>query len=257
MSIEQPAYYNKIGTGKNVVLVHGWGVDSAIWNDIVEKLSTHYCIYLVDLPGFGEQAEITDYSLSSIAETILAKLPNDAVWCGWSLGGLIATYIAQQFPERVEKLVQVCASMKFVEQAPWLGVKKDVFEAFKLGVKKQPKKTLNKFLSLQAMGSETIKSDIVTIKKLLADQSMPQPSALIAGLDLLNEIDLRDAFSQLKMPCLSLFGEHDTLIPIANIQAVNKLQPQQQQTIFKHSSHTPFVSEKDHFIDVLKHFIGD
>ena len=94
-------------------------------------------------------------------------------------------------------------------------------------------------------------------KKLLVNQPTPQPSALIAGLDLLNETDLRDAFSQLSMPCLSVFGEHDTLIPIANIQAVNKLQPLQQQTIFKHSSHAPFISEKDHFIDVLKHFIGD
>ena len=257
MSIEQPAYYNKIGAGKNVVLVHGWGVDSAIWHDLVEKLSMNYCVYLVDLPGFGEQAEIADYSLSSIAETILAKLPNNAVWCGWSLGGLIATYVAQQFPERVDKLVQVCASMRFVEQAPWLGVKEDVFEAFKLGVNKQPKKTLNRFLSLQAMGSETIKSDIVTIKKLLVNQPTPKPSALIAGLDLLNETDLRDAFSQLSMPCLSVFGEHDTLIPIANIEAVKKLQPLQQQAIFKHSSHAPFISEKDHFIDVLKYFMGD
>lgn len=255
MSIEQQNGYQKIGSGKDLVLVHGWGVSSAIWQPVLEQLSQYYCVHLVDLPGFGNAAEITDYSLESIAESILEKLPANAIWCGWSLGGLVATYVAHRFPTRVEKLIQVCAAIKFVECAGWLGVKKEVFDAFKVGVLKSPEKTLNRFLSLQAIGSTTVKSDVVTIKQLLADQPAPKKSALIAGLTLLNEVDLRTQFSQLSMPCLSLFGEHDTLVPVANSKALISLNPSNQQVTFEHSSHAPFVSENRHFSEVLIKFI--
>lgn len=247
--------YPTIGSGKNLVLIHGWGVSSAIWQTVAKQLSAHYCVHLVDLPGFGREPEISDYSLDSIANTILQKLPANAVWCGWSLGGLIATYIAHYYPSRVEKLIQVCAPLKFVEQGDWLGVKKEVFERFKVGVIKQPKKTLNRFFSLQAMGSKTVKSDIVMINNLLVGEPEPKQTALIAGLELLNNVDLREQFIELTMPCLSLFGELDILVPIANIATLTKLAAPNQQVIFEYSSHAPFISEPEYFKAVLIAFI--
>lgn len=255
MSIEQQNYYHKIGTGRSLILVHGWGIDSAIWQPVVAQLSQHYCLYLVDLPGFANEKEITDYSLKGIADVILSKLPEKAVWCGWSLGGLIATYIAIHFPERVEKLIQVCTSMKFVEQDTWRGVKADVFDAFKAGVIKQPQKTLNRFISLQAMGSDSVKNDILTIKALLTDLVPAQQSALLGGLDLLNDTDLRYQFSQLLMPCLSLFGKYDGLVPVANVSSLSLLLNSNLQYVFSHSSHVPFISETALFNDLVINFI--
>lgn len=254
--LDEQASYMTVGSNEPLVLIHGWGVSSAIWSLVVKQLSQHYCVYLVDLPGIGEQPELDDYALKNIAEILLRKLPKQAVWCGWSLGGLVATYVACHFPDRVTKLVQISASLKFVEEGDWLGVKKDVFELFKENVSKQPQKTLNRFLSLQAMGSETVKTDIATIKKLIADQPEPKLSALVAGLDLLNTVDLRTEFSQLRMPCLILLGELDGLVPIANAPSLIKLNPLQQQVIFKSSSHAPFISESEKFIKVLIGFIN-
>jgi pimeloyl-[acyl-carrier protein] methyl ester esterase len=245
-----------IDAKKALVFIHGWGVDSAIWQPITDQLSQYYDVHLIDLPGFGNEADISDYSLEEIAHTILPKLPLNAVWCGWSLGGLVATYIAFAFPERVAKLIQVCTSLKFVEDGEWKGVEEAVFSQFKAGVENSPQKTLNRFLSLQAMGSQTVKSDIATIKKLMHEQVIPKRSALIAGLDLLKKVDLRDQFKQLTMPCLSLFGEHDTLVPVANIQRVKKLSYSNQIVILKNSSHVPFISESEQFIQALCDFIN-
>lgn len=255
MSIEQQKYYHSIGAGRSLVLVHGWGVDSAIWQPVIAQLSQHYCIYLVDLPGFSEEIEISDYSLEAMSDIILSKLPETAIWCGWSLGGLIATYIASHFPERVEKLIQVCASMKFVEQNTWLGVKEAVFDAFKNGLITSPQKTLNRFIALQAMGSDSVKNDIITIKQLLMTQPLPKASALMGGLDLLNKTDLRPEFSQLSMPCLSLFGKFDSLVPVANIRALSLLSKTHQQCVLDHSSHVPFISETALFNELIINFI--
>jgi len=256
VSIEQTHGYQALGAGKDLVLIHGWGMNSAVWQTMAEKLSLQYRVHLVDLPGSGGQASIEGNSLPEIAEHILQKLPSKAIWCGWSLGGLVATYIACYFPERVDKLIQVCASLKFVEDGSWLGVKKEVFDMFKVGVNKHPEKTLNRFLSLQAMGSETVKTDIVEIKHLLKNQAMPETFSLIAGLDLLNDVDLREEFKKLAIPCLSLFGECDTLVPIANVNAIKELSLSNQQVIFKHSSHAPFISEPKRFEKVISDFIN-
>lgn len=254
-SFDDGIRYTIIGSGKNLVLVHGWGATSAIWSPVVKQLSAHYCLHLVDLPGVSHQPELNDYSLEKIADTLLEKLPDNAIWCGWSLGGLIATYIASNFPERVEKLIQVCSSLKFVEDESWLGMKEEVFGLFKVGMSLQPKKTLNRFLSLQTMGSETVKSDITTVKYLLADQPESKLSALIAGLDLLENVDLRNEFSQLTIPCLIVLGEKDSLVPIDNARTLLSLYPSQQQLIFKKSSHVPFISEPDLFVNELINFI--
>jgi pimeloyl-[acyl-carrier protein] methyl ester esterase len=254
--LDEGSCYITLGNGDPLVLIHGWGVSSAIWSTVIKQLSQRYCVYLVDLPGFGLQPEPDDYALKTIAETLLKKLPEQAVWCGWSLGGLVATYVACHFPHRVKKLVQVSTSLKFVEEGDWLGVKKEVFELFKVNVIKQPQKTLNRFLSLQAMGSETLKSDIATIKQLMIDQPEPKLSALIAGLDLLSTVDLRKEFAELKMPCLHLIGALDTLVPIANAEVLIKLNPLQQHVTLKNSSHAPFISEPEPFIEALINFIN-
>ena len=36
-----------------LALIHGWGLGSAVWQPVVEPLSRHYRVHLVDLPGYG------------------------------------------------------------------------------------------------------------------------------------------------------------------------------------------------------------
>ena len=94
MSIEHPVNCKIIGQGPALVLLHGWGVNSAVWQPVTEQLSEHFCLYIVDLPGFGDSEPLEHYSLQSICTEVLKVVPESAIWCGWSLGGLIATYAA-------------------------------------------------------------------------------------------------------------------------------------------------------------------
>ncbi|MDM8569389.1 alpha/beta fold hydrolase, partial [Thiotrichales bacterium HSG1] len=80
------------GLGKPLILLHGWGFNNNIWDDIAVDLAKDWRVYQVDLPGHGK-SPMCDYSLSSLTEQLAASLPNDAVWIGWSLGGLLAMNI--------------------------------------------------------------------------------------------------------------------------------------------------------------------
>ena len=251
MSIDQVVHCKCFGSGDDLVLIHGWGVSQAVWNPIVDQLSQHFRLHLIDIPGFGESAMITPYTLDNIARAILNVVPENAIWCGWSLGGLIATHAAYTYPQKVLKLIQVCSSIRFVSDLNWHGVETETLELFKQGVKTNPSKTLVRFMNLQASGSFSARKDVLMIKKQLYGEKLADPEALSAGLNLLSSSDLRDEFSQIKQDCLSIFGRFDSLVPIETSDVMQELLSHSQQEIFELSSHAPFISEQDHFCDVL------
>ncbi len=252
--IEQGLRYSVQGEGPDLLLLHGWGVNSAVWTPAVERLSAHFRVHLIDLPGFGGSEGLANYSLDTIVDKIIQVVPQGAIWCGWSLGGLIATHACYLYPDKIAQLIQVCASPKFVADQLWPGVDAAVFENFKLGLAKNTDKILGRFISIQAMGCASARSDILTLKKLLSDTPQASSPALTAGLDLLNKSDLRMEFSQVGIPCLSIFGQFDTLIPSQTAAEMRQLLPGSTQKIFCHSSHAPFISETDEFVDTIVSF---
>lgn len=254
MSIEQAVHCRVIGQGENLVLLHGWGVNSAVWEPVIGQLSQHFRLHLIDLPGFG-QSKGCEYTLAKIVDAIIEVLPERAVWCGWSLGGLVATYASYLYPEKVSKLIQVCSSVKFVNDAAWPGVESTVFDNFKLGLQANRDKTLARFIGIQALGSPTARKDASTLKKLLIETAQADNQALLCGLDLLEQSDLREEFSQIAVPCLSIFGKFDSLVPTQASTEMKCLQPAAQQKIFVNSAHSPFISESDLFCESVVSFI--
>lgn len=255
MSIEQTVYCKKVGQGEPLVLLHGWGVNSAVWEPVIEVLSQHFQLFIVDLPGFGQSAPLNDYSLATISEAILEVVPESATWCGWSLGGLVATYAAINHSQRVNKLIQVASSVKFVGCDSWPGVEQTIFDNFLLGLNTNSQKTLTRFIALQAMGCVTARKNSATLKKLLQGTAVADHGALISGLTLLAESDLRQSFSTLSLPCLSLFGQFDSLVPLQAREEMSALLPSSQSQLFENSSHAPFISETELFCQRVVEFL--
>ncbi|KAB2856246.1 MAG: alpha/beta fold hydrolase, partial [Anaerolineae bacterium] len=46
-------YRHTVGSGPDVVLLHGWGMHSGVWEDVVEALLDHHRVAVFDLPGHG------------------------------------------------------------------------------------------------------------------------------------------------------------------------------------------------------------
>jgi pimeloyl-[acyl-carrier protein] methyl ester esterase len=255
VSIEQAISCRVIGKGPDLVLLHGWGVSSAVWMPVVETLIAHFRLHLIDLPGFGGSNEFQVTSLDAMVEQIMPIVPEQSIWCGWSLGGLVATHASYLYPDKISKLIQVCTSAKFVSEDNWSGVEAGVFNNFKLSLQNNKDKTLTRFIGLQAMGSKSARQDNLTLKKLLINTPKASLATLEAGLNLLNDSDLRDEFKLIGIPCLSIFGQFDSLIPIQTSIDMQKLLPASKQKIFVNSSHAPFVSEPNEFAQSIIDFI--
>ena len=113
-------WWQTIGEGDcHLVLLHGWGLNAQVWDCITPQLASHFTLHLVDLPGYGRSGGFGAMSLEAMAQRVLEQAPPQAVWLGWSLGGLVASQVAIMRPERVQALVTVASSPCFAARDDW------------------------------------------------------------------------------------------------------------------------------------------
>lgn len=100
----------RVGQGQTLVLVHGFLSGLHYWDKQIEKLSTHFDVIAMDLPGYGGEVAKTGHnSISDFALSVLKKLDDMGIQnfhlIGHSMGGMIAQEIALSAPQRVTRLV--------------------------------------------------------------------------------------------------------------------------------------------------------
>ena len=255
-SVEEMSESLKISTqgcGKNLVFLHGWGVNSGVWQPLIDMLKEQFCITTIDLPGYGVnhlQLPIP-YNLQTIATMVAAHLPVNCILIGWSLGGLVAQQIAHSQPEKLKQLVLICSSPKFSKHAPWPGIDSKVLDFFRQQLQQDFTKTLVRFLAVQAMGSVNARQDAKTIKQSLQNYPLPSSMALAEGLDMLQSVDLREQFTTLVIPCQIFLGRLDTLVPVEVTPMLQQLNPKVTIDVIPDAAHAPFISNTEDFAKQL------
>jgi pimeloyl-[acyl-carrier protein] methyl ester esterase len=244
------------GQGPDLVLVHGWGLHSGIWEPIYWDLRERFRVTLVDLPGFGRSPmPNSDYTMDMIIDQ-LSHIPLDkAHWLGWSLGGLVATEFALRFPDKVQSLVTVASNPKFVQCEQWPNaMKPDLMAGFCKYLEEDYEGTLIKFLAIQAIGSPTAKDDIRELKETVFIHGKPHIKALRGGLDMLDDVDHRHQVNELTMPTFRIYGRLDSLVPSKTADIVASHHPDSEYVVIKKASHAPFLSNKAEFLTHLHDF---
>lgn len=242
------------GEGKPLVFLHGWGVNSGVWEPLIGILKERFCIITIDLPGYGlNQLNMPEsYDLQSVAQLIVPHIPDNSTLIGWSLGGLVAQQIALDFPDKLTQLILICSSPKFAKADDWPGIDPKVLGFFMQQLATDFNKTLERFLAIQAMGSPCARQDVKVIKQAVKAHPAPAKEALIAGLEMLNTVDLRTQIKGLKVPCHLFLGRLDTLIPKELKIVFGQLAPQIEVKVLNNVSHAPFISDPQHFAICLQ-----
>ena len=249
------------GQGLPLVFIHGWGLNSGVWQPTIDCLADQFEIITVDLPGFGTNVNNTcqPYQLENIANAIVASIDKPAVYIGWSLGGLVCSQIALAHPQQSLGLITVSSSPCFIEKenesAHWPGIKSHLLAGFHRQLAEDIQKTLDGFLRIQAMGSPHLRQDIKQIRNLVMQYPLPSRATLDDSLALLETVDLRNQLAQISVPFLRLYGRLDSLVPKTIPTLVTELHPKSDQHIFTKASHAPFISHFDEFISVLTQWL--
>ncbi|MFK8066861.1 MAG: alpha/beta fold hydrolase [Gammaproteobacteria bacterium] len=238
-----------------IVMIHGWGFDSGVFEAINNVFEKNYRTQRINLPGYGGERLLSKYSLAELARYVDRDVLEPAIFIGWSMGGLVALELAKSNPDLVLSLTLIASTPCFVKKDNWLeAMDQKILEGFIIAYSKEPEITQDKFNYLTATGNKNSRSWIKELKSL--SRSKVDPVALEQGLQILLKTDLRENIKELKTPALMIFGEKDSLIPVAVEKQIKSINPKIITEIIQNSGHIPFITETDQIVRLINEHVS-
>jgi len=249
-------HIESIGKGPDLVLLHGWGLHSGVWDGVRGDLADRFRVHLVDLPGYGHSAACIHYMSTDLAHTVAKAAPDAICVCGWSLGAQIALRWALDFPDQVQRLVLVAATPRFVRAADWpMGIESQVLQEFAADLQRNVRSTLKRFASLQTRGAKNASRHCAWLCKRLFGAA--DPGVLQAGLRMLLDTDLRQEMHEVKQPVLLLHGRQDSLVPVESAHWLKQHLARSRLEVFEDCAHAPFLSQDGKFVKLVSEFLDE
>lgn len=191
-----------------LILLPGWGLGVSPLEPLaaaLQGLDEHLQVEIEPLPALASS------DLGEWLDELDATLPQDAWLGGWSLGAMLAAELAARRGERCCGLLTLASNVSFVAHEHWpSAMPADTFDGFLAGCAADPRQTLKRFSLLCAQGCGDPRG---LSRLLLAGAPNTSPEVLMAGLELLAQLDTREALQGFRGPQLHLFAGLDALVP--------------------------------------------
>ncbi len=217
-------YYEDHGTGKPVVLIHGWPLSGASWEkQTLALLGAGYRVITYDRRGFGKSAKPTvGYNYDTMAadlDHLMRKLDlHDATIFGFSMGGgEVARYLGKYGSERVSKAGFLGAIPPYLGKAADNpeGVDLQVFGGIQAGLRADRAAFLaaffKQFYNVDALSATEISEEYLKASWTVAMDA--SPTGTIACVDAWLE-DFRGDLAKITVPTLVLHGDADRIVPL-------------------------------------------
>lgn len=217
-------YYEDHGSGKPVVLIHGWPLSGASWEkQVAALLVSGHRVITYDRRGFGKSSQpATGYDYDTFAEDlhklVTALDLHDFALVGFSMGGgEVARYVGRHGTERVSKAVFMAAVPPFLLKTPDNpnGVESSVFDGIKKGIAADRPAFLAQFLAnfynVDLLGGRLISDEVVRLSWNVAVGASPKGT-----LDCVTAwyTDFRKDLPRIDVPALVIHGDADRIVPI-------------------------------------------
>jgi 3-oxoadipate enol-lactonase len=230
-------HYEDRGKGLPLVLLHGFPVDSRMWEAQIGERSSRCRVVAPDLRGFGKSASTDPFTTESLADDVHVLLEEiqalPCVLAGLSMGGYVALAYARKYPTDLRGLMLV--------------------DTKAAGDDAQGKLNRNKMIELvRSSGSKAIAEQM--LPKMLAEDTPRNRPATAQGLRAMMEacppktienalVCLRDRPDQTQtLPSISastliIVGEADSITPVSVAQSMQKQIPGAQLAVIKGAGH--------------------
>lgn len=252
-----------------LVLLHGWGFNSSIWQTNTNRLKDTFQLIPIDLNGHGVELFNTEFhNIDSYLEYLFAKIisknhafnnkDNNIHILGWSLGGIVALHLKHKYPQYFKNVYLCCSTPcflnRFTNNNIWEhGVSQETWDKFSNDLLSNYTKTINTFLLLQTVSIENSSSKDL-YKQLISITKNSQPASidgLLWGLNLLQQ-DYRYLLESINNTDITfILGQRDRLV---NISLADWLQQNHSKItvyLLKNSGHMPFITEPEAFYKIL------
>jgi pimeloyl-ACP methyl ester carboxylesterase len=218
-------YYEDHGSGKPVVLIHGYPLSGASWEkQVAVLLAAGHRVITYDRRGFGKSSQpTTGYNYDTFAEDLHKVVTHlelhDFALVGFSIGGgEVARYLGKYGSKGVTKAVFISSVPPFLLKTPENpdGVDGSVFEGIQKAV------SADRYAFFTDFFKNFYNADLL-LGKRVSEQALQaswntaagaSPTASLACVPTWHE-DFRKDLAQIEVPTLVIHGDADRILPIA------------------------------------------
>lgn len=270
MSINQilfkhkPVFYRSFGSGKRVILLHGFGEDGTIWQPQIDFLQATFRVIVPDIPGSGLSPFIPNSNIDIFSDALKAILdkedelhPRQAseryTLIGHSMGGYIALAFAQNFPQYLDRLGLFHSSAYADSDAKKTARLKSISFIENNGAPAFLKTSIPGLFT-PAFAEKNPEKMEALIEKATAFSA----EALVQYYQaMINRPDRTEVLRHFSGPVLFVIGAHDMAVPMQDSLAQSPLPAQSQVTVLQQSAHMGMWEETDKTNAALLHFCSD
>ncbi|NMA82652.1 MAG: alpha/beta fold hydrolase [Epulopiscium sp.] len=240
-------HYTVQGTGKPILLIHGIGAGNSSfeWHRNIKELKKHYCVYTIDLLGFGysdkPKMTYTAFLYTQLIRDFIQDIiqePTDVM--ASSLSCSFVTMACQQYPYLFKKLIffvpagvhQLAKYPTKIKRILRRGIEAPFFGTI---IYNCISSHLNckSFLCKHAYYfPRNVTKKVIQKYYDAAHFGGPSGRYAIASFigDFMN-VDISNAFQELENPILVIWGEEAKILPLENLQHFQELRPHLQSAI--------------------------
>jgi pimeloyl-ACP methyl ester carboxylesterase len=252
--------YRVEGGGLPVMLIHGFGEDSKIWERQINFLKDNFRLIIPDLPGSGESEMIDDMSIEGMAEAVKAiavKELNETHekalhMIGHSMGGYITLAFAEIFSDLLLSF-GLFHSTAYADSEEKKSNRKKSIEFIKTHGSKAFLETT--IPGLFAPDNKVKMDDEISVLIQKSDQFKPE--ALIAYYKaMINRPDRTEVLMSTKVPVFFGIGTYDNAAPMDDMLKQSHLPSVSSVTIFQESGHMGMIEESEKANEILARFLN-
>jgi len=247
-------YYEVVGAGPPVVLVHGLGSCVRDWDRQIPAFAAHHTVIAVDLRGHGESGKPAGpYSMARFAADVARVLETLAVGpahiVGLSLGGMVAFQLAVDAPQYVKSLAIVNSAPEVIPRSvrEWLALKARVWGLRLLG--------LPKFAERIAAMNFPDPGQAAERRALAARIAANDVAAYRASTRAIVGWSVADRISSIRCPVLVVTADHD-YTPVAHKERYAAKMPRARVAVIERSRHVTPIDQTEVFNRVVLEFLA-
>ncbi|MFC0338374.1 pimeloyl-[acyl-carrier protein] methyl ester esterase [Kushneria avicenniae] len=201
-----------------LILLPGWAIAPSAMAPLASALEAQlpgWTISTIPLPL------LEDDHPETWLDELDSQLPDHAWLAGWSLGGMLAMALSARRGKRCPGVITLGSNASFITRDDWgCALPIATLVAFRNRWSKSPEATFSRFAALAARGS----ANTGHMARHIEQHSLPlNLEHALAGLSMLQQMDLRTLLPQHRNPGLHLFAEYDAMVPASACAAVAEL----------------------------------
>lgn len=260
-------FYEDLGSGKPVVLIHGWPVSHEMWEyQVATIVNNGFRCIAYDRRGFGQSDKPwTSYDYDTLASDLNELLTvlelTDVTLVGFSMGGgEVARYLGKYGSSRVSKAVLLGSVVPLLRKTDdhEEGVPQEVFDEIIANIQNDRPAFLTQFgkqFFNEGILNKPVSQEIQQWMHGLA--IVASPKATVDCVRSFSETDFRTDLSTVNIPILIIHGDEDKVVPLAATSALASMQlPNAEYYVLEGAPHGLFLTHKDEVNGLLLNFLN-